>query len=98
MNNLEHLHRELRDAKAEIAALKNTIAKVAALVPDLVEVTATHGQPPEVANMVRRHNAALDDLILLVINDAYPQISIYGHDPEPSMAVDCSTLEIHDEY
>lgn len=98
MNNLEHLHRELRDAKAEIAALKNTIAKVTALVPDLVEVTATHGQPHEVADMVDCHNDAIDELLLLFLQHDDKPIMIYGHDPDPSMAVDSATIEVHDEY
>lgn len=89
---------DLRQARAEINRLKMTVAKVAELVPHLQQVAVTPLSLPEVADLVRCHNAALDELLLLMIHDDQPQIIVYGHDSEPSMAVDSATLEVHDEY
>lgn len=96
--NVQQLQAELRELKAQNNAMKQTIAKMSVLVPHLVAVTATAGQPPEVADMVRCHNAAVDELLLLALDDGKQKIVVYGHDREPCMAIDSATLEVHDEY
>lgn len=96
--NIVQLQAELRELKAQNNELKQTITKMFVQISRLVEVRATHGQPPEAEEMVRCHNAALDELLLLALDDGEQKITVYGHDREPSMAIDSATLEVHDEY
>lgn len=97
MSSTVQLHRELCGVKAEVNRLKMTVSKITELLPKLVHVTSV-GDVQEVANAVYAHNAALDELILLVLHDDAPPVVVYGHDREPCMAIDGATLEIHDEY
>lgn len=100
MNNLEHLHRELRDAKEQVKALndlideykKHQLYMIGFLMGCISKLKRIDGD--------ENHNKSIDDLRqkLGIKPIVAEPIIVYGHDCEPSMAVDSATLEVHDEY